>query len=80
MSATRLVVYAAGAVVAAVIVTAFTVWPRKGMQPASWGHLQTLADLVDDWSAPSGTIWWGDKGISAEDTPCWDICTAKRAG
>jgi hypothetical protein len=32
----------------------------KGPQPVTYGNLQALADLVDDWS-PS-TIYWGDKG------------------
>ena len=36
----------------------------KGVQPASWGHLQTLADLVDDWgTADDKTLFWGDKGV-----------------
>lgn len=32
----------------------------KGPQPATYGHIQTLADLIDDWSE---TIYWGDKGV-----------------
>jgi hypothetical protein len=38
-------------------------WPAGG-QPAAWGHLQTLADLVDDWrvTGEGGRLWWGDKG------------------
>jgi len=32
----------------------------KGPQPVTYGNLQALADLVDDWSP--GTIYWGDKG------------------
>jgi len=36
----------------------------KGVQPASWGHLQTLADLVDDWgTADDKKLYWGDKGV-----------------
>ncbi|KXL46658.1 hypothetical protein M433DRAFT_3824 [Acidomyces richmondensis BFW] len=30
----------------------------KGPQPAAYGHLQTLVDLVDDWSA---VMFWGHK-------------------
>jgi hypothetical protein len=30
----------------------------KGPQPAAYGHLQTLVNLVDDWSA---TLYWGHK-------------------
>ena len=31
----------------------------KGPQPATFGHLQTLVDLIDDWSEP---MHWGHKG------------------
>ena len=37
----------------------------KGPQPATWGHLQTLADLIDDRNCREGHIWWGDKGTVA---------------
>jgi hypothetical protein len=30
----------------------------RGPQPAAYGHLQTLANLVDNWSP---TMWWGHK-------------------
>jgi hypothetical protein len=34
-----------------------------GPQPVTWGHLQTLQDLIDDWAiGPDGRLWWGDKG------------------
>jgi hypothetical protein len=38
----------------------------RGPQPAAHGHIQTLADLVDDWTTdPNGVFWWGDKeGVS----------------
>lgn len=32
----------------------------KGPQPAAYGHLQTMVDLVDDWSATE-VMWWGHK-------------------
>jgi hypothetical protein len=32
----------------------------KGPQPATYGNLQAIEDLVDSWG--HGTIWWGDKG------------------
>ncbi|KAG2153853.1 hypothetical protein DEU56DRAFT_771314 [Suillus clintonianus] len=31
---------------------------RRGPQPATYGHLQTLANLVDEWSP---VMWWGHK-------------------
>jgi len=41
----------------------------KGPQPATYGNLQALAHLVDDWS--SGTLYWGDKG---------EVAGVRRAG
>jgi hypothetical protein len=39
----------------------------QGPQPATFGHLQTLADLVDDWNTDdNGHMWWGDKASSME--------------
>ncbi|KZP05301.1 hypothetical protein FIBSPDRAFT_1054165 [Athelia psychrophila] len=32
-----------------------------GPQPAAYGHLQTLADLIDFWPPRKGRIYWGDK-------------------
>ncbi|KZP31885.1 hypothetical protein FIBSPDRAFT_1037064 [Athelia psychrophila] len=32
-----------------------------GPQPAAYGHLQTLADLIDYWPHKDGRIFWGDK-------------------
>lgn len=32
----------------------------RGPQPAAYGHLQTLADCVDEWTA-TGDFWWGHK-------------------
>ncbi|KAG1756123.1 hypothetical protein EDB19DRAFT_453089 [Suillus lakei] len=35
----------------------------RGPQPATYGHLQTLANLVDEWSP---VMWWGHK---ADESP-----------
>jgi hypothetical protein len=35
-----------------------------GPQPSTWGNLQTLVDLIDDWDTDKdGEFWWGDKGV-----------------
>ncbi len=34
----------------------------KGPQPAAFGHVQTLANLIDEWSEPSEPLFWGSKG------------------
>lgn len=39
----------------------------RSYQPSTLGHIQTLADLIDDWETDSnGRLWWGDK------TSDWD--------
>ncbi|KAF7973494.1 hypothetical protein HWV62_14992 [Athelia sp. TMB] len=35
----------------------------KSLQPAAYGHLETLADLIDFWPARDGKMFWGDKSI-----------------
>lgn len=40
-------------------VLAFT--SPAGPQPAAYGHLQTLADLIDYWPSRDERIFWGDK-------------------
>jgi hypothetical protein len=31
----------------------------RGPQPATWGSIQTLANLVDDWETDdAGRFWW----------------------
>ena len=35
----------------------------KGPQPATFGHVQTLVDLVDEWYL---LMFWGDKGLREE--------------
>ncbi|EIW80524.1 hypothetical protein CONPUDRAFT_166029 [Coniophora puteana RWD-64-598 SS2] len=35
----------------------------QGPQPATYGHIQTLANLVDEWPADGAErLWWGHKG------------------
>lgn len=40
----------------------------NGSQPATFGHLQTLADLIDEWHEGGETIRWGDKGLAKNST------------
>lgn len=51
----------------AFLVAACATWMVRasptGPQPATWGHLEALADLIDDWGMGyQGKIFWGDKG------------------
>ncbi|KKY23251.1 hypothetical protein UCDDS831_g02982 [Diplodia seriata] len=62
----QLVYLAAAWAVFLVFVTYISFRKPKGPLPATYGHLQTLADLVDEWYE---TMFWGHKGES-EDGIC----------
>ncbi|KAK1761200.1 hypothetical protein QBC47DRAFT_369358 [Echria macrotheca] len=40
----------------------------RGFLPASYGHLQTMADIIDEW-ADSGCMFWGEKFAGDDVTP-----------
>ncbi|KAL7755997.1 hypothetical protein ACKLNR_012990 [Fusarium oxysporum f. sp. zingiberi] len=66
---TRLLLYAVLAILLASFATFLALRKRSGPQPATMGHLQTIADLVDDWTpSESGRIYWGDKGENSTST------------
>ena len=50
-----------GAVLLALMVSTWAFWQPKGPQPATFGHLQTLMDVIDEWPGPSETMFWGRK-------------------
>jgi hypothetical protein len=52
-----------GATVLAGFTTFLSFQHPKGEQPATFGHNQTLMDLVDEWHL---LLVWGDKGVSGE--------------
>lgn len=41
-------------------------WSPKGPQPATYGDIRSLGELVDDWT--HDPLFWGDKGVD-ENTP-----------
>ncbi|KAI9850596.1 MAG: hypothetical protein M1838_005381 [Thelocarpon superellum] len=45
-------------------VTACAFWRPPGPQPATYGHIQTLVDLVDEWPEMDETMFWGRKMAS----------------
>jgi hypothetical protein len=55
----------AGASGLLLVFAVYLTWRRpKGPQPATFGHLQTLVDLIDDWGMGNqGRLWWGAKEI-----------------
>lgn len=51
----------------------------KGVQPAAYGHIQTLSNLVDEWpEKPDMKLWWGYKsGTAEEDSEGSLFCAGK---
>ena len=47
-------------------VTYYTRRSPRGMQPAAYGNLQRLANLIDDWGNEKDTLWWGEKEASEQ--------------
>ncbi|KAG8851040.1 hypothetical protein FRB96_009522 [Tulasnella sp. 330] len=65
-------VLAAGMALVAVFITTIARRHPSGPQPAAYGHFQTLADLVDEWSM---TMHWGHKKDDRGVEP-WPVCHA----
>ena len=53
---------AVGTVLLAVTSSTCALWRPKGPQPATFGHLQTLVDLIDEWPEEKQHMFWGHKG------------------
>jgi hypothetical protein len=65
----RIFVYGIVAIILALFATYLALQRPRGPQPAAYGHLRTLANLVDDWgTGTEGGLWWGDKGLNANGT------------
>lgn len=65
MNYARLFVYVICTIVFASAITYLTRMKPRGPQPATYGHIQTIADVIDDWTLDkNGRFWWGDKGCS----------------
>ena len=64
MNAVQIFTLAGASLVLGIFATWLAYRRPKGVQPGAWGHLQTLADLIDEWevSKSGGRLWWGDKG------------------
>ncbi|KAI4283107.1 MAG: hypothetical protein L6R38_002410 [Xanthoria sp. 2 TBL-2021] len=61
-----ILVLLAGASVVACFGT-FLAWTQpSGPQPAAFGHIETLANLIDEWYDDSEKIWWGDKTVESK--------------
>lgn len=60
---------AAATLVLAAFATVLSHHEPRGAMPSAWGHLQTLADLIDDWGdGEAEEICWGDKGWNSDGT------------
>ena len=42
--------------------SSLVLWRHKGPQPATFGHLRTLVDLIDEWPKKDDSLFWGDRG------------------
>jgi hypothetical protein len=64
---TPLLVYGILVIALAIFATYLALRRPSGPQPATWGHFQTLANIIDDWKPDQdGNMWWGDKGINSK--------------
>jgi hypothetical protein len=52
--------FAGFSLAAAVFGLLLSLWRPGGYLPPSYGHVQTIVDIVDEW-APSGCMYWGEK-------------------
>jgi hypothetical protein len=52
--------FSAFSLAAAIFGLLLSVWRPAGYLPAAYGHIQTIADVVDEW-ADSGAMFWGEK-------------------
>lgn len=63
MNYAHLFVYVICTTIFASAITFLTFMKPKGPQPATYGHIQTIADVIGDWTLEkNGRFWWGDKG------------------
>lgn len=63
MNYAHLFVYVICSIIFASTITILAIMKPKGPQPATYGHIQTIADVIDDWTLDgNGQFWWGDKG------------------
>ncbi|KAK3320669.1 hypothetical protein B0T19DRAFT_444497 [Cercophora scortea] len=49
----------------------------KGYLPAAYGHIRTIADIIDEW-ADSGSMFWGEKRPGNPVTPGYTGTSTKR--
>ncbi len=48
--------------VLALFCTCIVSWRPQGPQISTFGHLQTLVDLIDEWPNKGDRVYWGHKG------------------
>jgi hypothetical protein len=58
MAPVHMIYLACLAALCALFITYISARRPQGCQPAAYGHLQTLVDLIDEWSA---VLYWGHK-------------------
>lgn len=62
----RLFIYVILATVLACFAAYLVFRRHEGCQPATMGHIQTIANLIDNWDVnEKGQLWWGDATTSS---------------
>ena len=67
MHAPQLIYLSTGILILATFISACALWQPKGPQPATFGHLQTLVNLIDEWPEKRETMFWGRKSEGSEN-------------
>lgn len=56
-----------GACALASFVSLCVFWRPSGPQPATFGHIQTLVNLIDEWPRNEQKMYWGRKTFDVDD-------------
>lgn len=60
---------AIGVIALALLATCLAIYHPRGRMPSTFGHLQTLVDLIDNWGdGDVRMLFWGDKGEQEDGT------------
>lgn len=66
--------YSGALLIFSLTITAVVLYQPKGPQPAAYGHVQTLANLIDEWSP---TMWWGHKDGGYPYRHAGELCSPR---
>lgn len=67
-SSSRLILVSAALATVAVFATVMAFWSTRSQQPAAFGHIQTLSNLMDEVPVGTKRFYWGDKGVTRAES------------